>query len=209
MMRAKSAFRTVSRRNSLPSRISLLQSCSTASYRGVRNHAGFNDQKGEQVMPGLMSADDIFSKAEAAAVAATGPDEKALQIDYPALREKIRAALGDRKVALCHLNKFLPEGYEDQGRFNLVLLTAGHVLFDMVIGDSYFRYDVVSVGQLDKVQVIDAMLDNKEKRREEPFLSLRLMHGEEAHLLLALDDDERKSLLAFAGAVTASRNPEQ
>jgi len=160
-------------------------------------------------MPGLMSADDIFSKAEAAAVAATGPDEKALQIDYPALREKIRAALGDRKVALCHLNKFLPEGYEDQGRFNLVLLTAGHVLFDMVIGDSYFRYDVVSVGQLDKVQVIDAMWDNKEKRREEPFMSIRLMHGEEAHLLLALDDDERKSLLAFAGAVTASRNPEQ
>lgn len=36
-------------------------------------------------MSGLMSADDIFSKAEAAAVAATGPDEKALQIDYGAL----------------------------------------------------------------------------------------------------------------------------
>ena len=86
----------------------------------------------------------------------------------------------------------MPEGYEDQGRFNLVLLTAGNVLFDMVIGDSYFRYDVVSVGQLDKVQVIDAMWDNKEKRREEPFLSLRLMHAEEAHLLLALEDDERK-----------------
>lgn len=160
-------------------------------------------------MPGLMSADEVFEKIEAAAVAATGPDEKALQIDYPALKDKIRAALGDRKVALCHLNKFLPEGYEDQGRFNAVLLTAGHVVFDMVIGDSYFRYDVVSVGQLDKVQVIDAMWDNKEKRREEPFLSLRLMHGEEAHLLLALDDEERKSLLAFAGAVSAARNPER
>lgn len=160
-------------------------------------------------MPGLMSADEIFSKAEAAAVAATGPDEKALQIDYPALKEKIRAALGDRKVALCHINKFLPEGYEDQGRFNLMLLTAGNVVFDMVIGDSYFRYDVVSVTQLDKVQVIDAMWDNREKRREEPFLSLRLMHAEETHLLLALDDDERKSLLTFASAVAAVRNPER
>jgi hypothetical protein len=160
-------------------------------------------------MPGLMSADEIFAKAEAAALAATGPDERALQIDYPALKEKIRAALGDRKVALCHVNRFLPEGYEDQGRFNLVLLTAGNVVFDIVIGDSYFRYDVVSVGQLDKVQVIDAMWDNKEKRREEPFLSLRLMHGEEAHLLLALDDEERASVLAFAKAVSAARNPER
>lgn len=160
-------------------------------------------------MSGLMFADDIFSKVETAAVAATGPDEKALQIDYPALKQNLRAALGDRKVTLCHVNKFLPEGYEDQGRFNLLLLTAGHVLFDMVIGDSYFRYDIVSVEQLDKMQVIDAMWDNREKRREEPFLSLRLMHGEEAHLLLALDDDERKSLLNFASAVAAVRNPER
>ncbi|MEC4888620.1 MAG: hypothetical protein RI101_01040 [Nitrospira sp.] len=160
-------------------------------------------------MAGLLSADDVFKKAEDAAAAATGPDEKALQIDYQALKDKFRAALGDRKVALCHINKFLPEGYEDQGRFNLVLLTAGNVVFDIVIGDSYFRYDVVSVGQLDKVQVIDAMWDNKEKRREEPFLSLRLMHGEEAHLLLALDDEERASLLAFAKAVSAARNPEK
>lgn len=160
-------------------------------------------------MAGLLSAEDVFKKAEDAAAAATGPDEKALQIDYQALKEKFRAALGDRTVALCHINKFLPEGYEDQGRFNLVLLTAGNVVFDVVIGDSYFRYDVVSVGQLDKVQVIDAMWDNKEKRREEPFLSLRLMHGEEAHLLLALDDEERASLLKFAAAVSAARNPEK
>ena len=110
-------------------------------------------------MSELMSADDIFLKAEAAAVAATGPDEKALQIDYDALREKFRKALDDRKVALCHVNKFLPEGYEDQGRFNLVLLTAGKVVFDIVIGDSYFRYDVVSVGQLEKVQLIDPGTD--------------------------------------------------
>jgi hypothetical protein len=160
-------------------------------------------------MPGLLSADEVFAKAEATAVAATNEDEKALQIDYKALKEKFRAALGDRKVALCHINKFLPEGYEDQGRFNLVLLTAGNVVFDIVIGDSYFRYDVVSVAQLDKVQLIDAMWDNKEKRREEPFLSLRLMHGEEAHLLLALEDEERTSLLAFASAVAAARNPEK
>jgi len=160
-------------------------------------------------MAGLMSADEVYQRAEDAAAAATSPDEKALQIDYQALKEKFRAALGDRKVALFHINKFLPEGYEDQGRFNLVLLTAGNVVFDIVIGDSYFRYDVVSVGQLDKVQVIDAMWDNKEKRKEEPFLSLRLMHGEEAHLLLALDDAERASLLKFAGAVSAARNPEK
>jgi hypothetical protein len=160
-------------------------------------------------MAGLMSAEEIFEKTQAAAVAATSPDEKALQIDYPSLREKIRAALGDRKVARCHLNRFLPEGYEEQGRFNVLLLTAGNVLFDMVIGDTYFRYDVVSVAQLDKVQVIDAMWDNKEKRREEPFLSLRLMHGEEAHVLLGLDDEERASVLGFASAVTAGRNPER
>lgn len=160
-------------------------------------------------MAGLMSAEEIFEKTQAAAVAATSPDEKALQIDYGALKDQIRTALGDRKVALCHINKFLPEGYEEQGRFNVLVLTAGNVFFDMVIGDSYFRYDVVSIGQLDKVQVIDAMWDNKEKRREEPFLSLRLMHGEEAHLLLALDDEERTSLLAFARAVATARNPER
>jgi hypothetical protein len=160
-------------------------------------------------MAGLMSADEIFTKIQDAAAAATGPDEKALQIDYEELKQKIRAALGDRKVARCHINKFLPEGYEEQGRFNAVLLTAGNVIFDMVIGDSYFRYDIVSVGQLDKVQVIDALWDNREKRREEPFLSLRLMHADETHLLLALDEEERASVLGFTGAVTAARNPER
>lgn len=160
-------------------------------------------------MTGLMTADEIYEKAKDAAIAATGPDEKALQIDYDALNLKFRAALGDRKVALCHVNRFLPEGYEDQGRFNLVLLTAGNVLYDIVIGDQYFRYDVVSVAQLDKVQIIDAVWENREKRREEPFLSLRLMHAEETHLLLALDDEERKSVLAFARAVADARNPER
>jgi hypothetical protein len=156
-----------------------------------------------------MTSEEVFEKARAAALAATGPDERGLQIDYPALKAKIQAALGDRKVALVHANKFLPEGYEEQGRFNLLLLTAGKVLYDMVIGDSYFRYDVVSLGDIDKVQIIDAVWENREKRREEPFLSLRLMHAEETHLLLALDEDERKSLLAFAAAVTAARHPER
>ena len=160
-------------------------------------------------MAGLMSADEIFVKIQDAAAAATGPDEKALQIDYEALKQKIRAALGDRTVARCHINKFLPEGYEEQGRFNAILLTAGNVILDMVIGDSYFRYDILSVGQLDKVQVIDALWDNREKRREEPFLSLRLMHAEETHLLLALDDEERASVLGFTSAITAARNPEK
>lgn len=160
-------------------------------------------------MAGLLSASDVFDRARDAAAAATGPDEKALQIDYNALKENMLGALGDRKVAQLHINKFLPEGYEEQGRFNMLALTAGGVVFDMVIGDTYFRYDIVSVGELDKVQLIDAVWNNREKRREDPFLSLRLMHGEEAHLLLALDNDERKSVLAFAKAVTSARNPEK
>jgi hypothetical protein len=160
-------------------------------------------------MAGHMTAADVFEKARTAAVAATGPDERALQIDYDVLKGQIQAALGNRKVALVHVNKFLPEGYEEQGRLNLLVLTAGHVLYDIVIGDSYFRYDIVSVANLDKVQVVDAVWENREKRQEEPFLSLRLMHGEEAHLLLALDGEARKSLLSFADAVASGRNPEK
>lgn len=160
-------------------------------------------------MAGALTAAQVFERARDAAAEATGPDEQALQIDFDALKTNIHAALGDRKVALMHVNKFLPEGYEEQGRFNVLLMTSGKVIFDMVFGDSYFRYDIVSVGELDKVQVVDAVWENKEKRQEEPFLSLRLMHGEEAHLLLALNDDERKSLLAFASAVAAARNPEK
>ena len=49
-------------------------------------------------MGGLMTATEVFEKARAAAVAATGPDERALQIDYPALKAQIQAALGDRKA---------------------------------------------------------------------------------------------------------------
>jgi len=159
-------------------------------------------------MAGSISVDDVIKQIEDAATAATNPDEKALQIDYNALRDNIRKALGTRKVVLMHINRFLPEGYEDQGRFNALLLTGGKVVYDMVIGDSYFRYDIVSVGDLDKIQLIDAVWENREKRREEPFLSLRLMHADETHLLLAMDNDERQSLLSFAEALSNARHPE-
>lgn len=160
-------------------------------------------------MAGYMTAADIFEKVKEAALTATGSDERALQIDYPALKTKIQAALGDRKIALLHMNRYLPEGYEEQGRFNLLLLTSGRVLYDIVIGDQYFRYDIVLLADLDKVQIIDAVWENREKRREEPFLSLRLMHAEETHLLLALSDEDRKSLLAFAEAIATARHPER
>ena len=160
-------------------------------------------------MASVLSAADLFEKIRTAAVAATGPDERALQVDYDALKANIQSAMGDRKIALYHINSFLPEGYEDQGRFNVLLLTAGKVVYDMVIGDSYFRYDVVSVSDLDKVQIIDAVWENREKRQEEPFLSLRLMHKDETHLLLALNDAERKSLFAFAQAISTARYPER
>jgi hypothetical protein len=160
-------------------------------------------------MAGLLSAGDVFEQLRNAAVAATSPDERALQVDYDQLKANIQQALGDRKVALLHINKFLPEGYEDQGRFNAVMFTVGKVVYDLVIGDTYFRYDVFSVADLDKIQLIDAVWENREKRQEEPFLSLRLMHGDEAHLLLALTDAERKSVLAFAQAVSVARHPEK
>ena len=67
----------------------------------------------------------------------------------------------------------------------------------------------LALSELDKVQVVDGVWENREKRQEEPFLSLRLMHAEETHLLLALNDGERRSLLAFADAVTAARHPER
>jgi hypothetical protein len=62
---------------------------------------------------------------------------------------------------------------------------------------------------VDKVQVIDGIYENREKRQEEPFLSLRLMHADEMHLLLALNDQDRKSVLAFAEAVLSARHPER
>jgi len=160
-------------------------------------------------MTAFLTASDVFEQARSAAVAATGPDEKPLQIDYPSLKTKIEAALNGRKVSRVHINRYLPEGYEEQGRFNLVLLTQGRVLYDMVIGDQYFRYDVSSLADVDKVQLIDGIYENREKRQEEPFLSLRLMQAQETHLLLALNEQERKSVLAFADAVVSGRHPER
>jgi len=160
-------------------------------------------------MTGLLTASDVFERARSAAVAATGPDERPLQINYATLKTKIETALKGRKVTRVHVNRYLPEGYEEQGRFNLVLLTQGQVLYDMVIGDHYFRYDVASLADMDKVQLIDGIYENREKRLEEPFLSLRLMQAEETHLLLALDEQERNSVLAFADAVLTVRHPER
>jgi hypothetical protein len=157
----------------------------------------------------VLTAKDVFEQTREVALRATGPDERALQIDYPALEIKIERALVNRKIHLLHINEFLPEGYEDQGRFNVVVMTSGNVLFDMVIGDSYFRYDIFSCCDLDKIQLIDGTWDNKEKRTEESFLSLRLMHGDEAHILLGLNDDHRPTVLSFAEKVSHGRHPEK
>jgi len=157
----------------------------------------------------VLTAKDVFEKTRDAALSATDQDEKPLQVDYAALEGKIERALTGRKVELLHINKFLPEGYEDQGRFNTIVMTSGNVLFDMVIGDSYFRYDVFSCCDLDKIQLIDGTWDNKEARTEDAFLSLRLMHGDEAHILLALSDDHREPVLAIADKISQSRHPER
>lgn len=157
----------------------------------------------------MLTAKDVFEQTRDAALAATDQDEKPLQIDYAALEGKIERVLAGRKIDLLHINKFLPEGYEDQGRFNLIVMTNGNVLFDLVIGDSYFRYDVFSCSDLDKIQLIDGTWDNKENRTQDMFLSLRLMHGDEAHILLALSDDERKPVLAMADKVSQARHPER
>lgn len=157
----------------------------------------------------MLTSKDVFEKTRQAALAATGQDERALQIDYPALEQRIALALGDRSVVFLHINQYLPEGYEDQGHFNVVVVTQGKVLFDMVIGDQYFRYDIFSMADLDKIQVIDGVWEDKEKREEVQFLSLRLMHGDEAHILLGLDKDQRDSVLAIAAAVSMGRHPER
>jgi len=157
----------------------------------------------------VLSAKEVFEKLQKAALAATGQDERALQIDYDALEKKVLAMLGDRKVSLLHINKHLPEGYEDQGHMNAVVVTQGNVLFDIVIGDSYYRYDIFSASDLDKIQSIDGVWEDKEKREEISFLSLRLMHGDEAHILLALNDEQRQNVLAVANAVTFARHPEK
>jgi len=157
----------------------------------------------------VLTAKDVFEKVREAALGATDADERPLQIDYPGLEKKIEQALGDRKVELLHVNQFLPEGYEDQGRFNAILMTQGGVLFDLVIGDQYFRYDIFSCGDLDKIQLIDGTWDNTENKTQDAFLSLRLMHGDEAHILLALKDDQRPSVIKFSVKAGQGRHPEK
>ncbi len=157
----------------------------------------------------MLTAEDVLEKTRDAALSATDQDERPLQIDYSALEGKIERTLAGRTVELLHVNKFLPEGYEDQGRFNVIVMTSGNVVFDMVFGDSYYRYDVFSCCDLDKIQLIDGTWDNKEKRTEESFLSLRLMHGDEAHILLALSDEQREPVLAIADKISQSRHPEK
>lgn len=156
----------------------------------------------------MLTAKDVFEKVKTAALAATNQDERALQIDYQALEGRVLAAFGNRKIALLHINQFLPEGYEDQGHFNAIAVTEGNVLFDLVIGDQYFRYDIFAAKDLDKIQSIDGIYKDEEKREEVLFLSLRLMHGDEAHILLGLNDDQRMNVMAVTSAIAGARHPE-
>ena len=122
--------------------------------------------------------------------------------------EHVREALKGRTIKAFHVNKHIPQGYEDQGAFNLLIVTAGHHLFNCVIGEEYFRYDAVAIKAVDKCQVIDGQWENKETNKTEHFLSLRLSHGDESHIALALDDAERPSLKALADTILSIRNPE-
>ena len=156
----------------------------------------------------MPTAKEVFESVKKAALEATGLDERALQIDYEALEKKIVSALGDRKVAMLHINRHLPEGYEDQGHFNVIVVTNGNVVYDMVIGDSYFRHDIFAVADLNKIQTIDGTWKDEEKREEISFLSVRLQHGDEAHILLGLDDDQRATALAIGARLSLARHPE-
>lgn len=132
---------------------------------------------------------------------------KDISLDY--VVEHIRDSVTKtRGMKAFHVNSHIPQGYEDQGAFNVLIVTAGHTLYDCVVGEEYFRYDVVSLKEIEKFQVIDGMWENKESRKSEPFLSLRLSHGEESHLALALEDGERPSLKSLADLILSVRNPQ-
>jgi hypothetical protein len=133
-------------------------------------------------------------------------DYNDISLDY--VVEQVRATLKKRPMKAFHVNKHIPNGYEDQGAFNLIIMTAGHTLFDCVVGEEYFRYDAMDVKEIEKVQVIDGMWENKESKKSEPFLSLRLSSGDESHIALALEDHERPSLKNLADLVLSVRNPE-
>ena len=129
-------------------------------------------------------------------------------IPFDFVVEHVRVAIKGRAIKAFHVNKHIPNGYEDQGAFNLLIVTAGNHLFDCVVGEEYFRYDAVAIQAIDKFQVIDGQWENKETNKTETFLSLRLSHGDESHVALALEDGERPSLKNFADAILAIRNPE-
>lgn len=122
--------------------------------------------------------------------------------------EHVRDTVKKRTVKAFHVNKHIPQGYEDQGAFNLLIVTAGNHLFDCVVGEEYFRYDAVAVRALDKVQVMDGQWENKETNKTENFLSLRLSHTDESHVALALEEGERPSVKALADVILSVRNPE-
>ena len=133
-------------------------------------------------------------------------DYKDISLDF--VIEHVRDTIKKRTVKAFHVNKHIPQGYEDQGAFNFLIVTAGNHLFDCVVGEEYFRYDAVAVTALDKVQVMDGQCENKETNKTENFLSLRLSHTDESHVALALEDGERPSLKALADVILSVRNPE-
>jgi hypothetical protein len=135
-------------------------------------------------------------------------DKNYRDINLDFVVEHVREATKGRAIKAFHVNKHIPKGYEDQGAFNLLIVTAGHHLFDCVVGEEYFRYDAVALRAIDKFQVIDGQWENKETNKTEQFLSLRLSQGDESHIALALDDAERPSLKALADTILAVRNPE-
>ena len=55
--------------------------------------------------------------------------------------DHVREAIKGRAIKAFHVNKHIPNGYEDQGAFNLLIVTAGNHLFDCVVGEEYFRYE--------------------------------------------------------------------
>ncbi len=131
---------------------------------------------------------------------------KDISLDF--VVEHVRDILKQRTVKAFHVNKHIPQGYEDQGAFNLLIVTAGNHLFDCVVGEEYFRYDAVAVTAIDKVQVMDGQWENKETNKTETFLSLRLSHSDESHVALALEDSERPSIKALTDVILSVRNPE-
>jgi len=131
---------------------------------------------------------------------------KDISLDF--VVEHVRDTIKKRTVKAYHVNKHIPQGYEDQGAFNVLIVTAGNHLFDCVVGEEYFRYDAVAVKAIDKVQVMDGQWENKETNKTETFLSLRLSHSDESHVALALEDSERPSIKSLADVILSIRNPE-